>query len=125
MKNTQINKIILFTIGENPERCMPGKCAFTITICSSDDGIQLHIKEMHWQIQNCNIVRDDHPPNVYGCHQIVYRKQLETLVQVVRIYSLDIGMEFGKEKCAILIMICGKRKSKRIRRLGRKETCKY
>ena len=32
-------------------------------------------------------------------------KELETLKQVVRIYSQDIGMTFGKEKCAILIII--------------------
>ena len=31
-------------------------------------------------------------------------KALETLLQAVRIYSHDIGMESGKEKCAILIM---------------------
>ena len=29
-------------------------------------------------------------------------KELETLIHVVRIYSQDIGMEFGIEKCAIL-----------------------
>ena len=31
-------------------------------------------------------------------------KELETQIQTVRIYSQDIGMEFGKEKCAMLIM---------------------
>ena len=31
-------------------------------------------------------------------------KELETLIYTVRIYSQDIGMEFGIEKCAILIM---------------------
>ena len=31
-------------------------------------------------------------------------KDLETLIQTVRIYSQDIGMEFGTEKCAILVM---------------------
>ena len=35
-------------------------------------------------------------------------KELETLIQVVRIYSQDIGMEFGIEKCAMLIMKSGK-----------------
>ena len=28
----------------------------------------------------------------------------KTLIQTIRIYSLDIGMEFGIEKCAILIL---------------------
>ena len=31
-------------------------------------------------------------------------KELETLIQTVRIYSQDIGMEFGIEKCAMLVM---------------------
>ena len=32
------------------------------------------------------------------------RKRLETLIHAVRIYSQDIGMESGIEKCAILVM---------------------
>ena len=35
-------------------------------------------------------------------------KELQTLIQTIRIYSQDIGMEFGIEKCATLI-IRGKR----------------
>ena len=31
-------------------------------------------------------------------------KELETLTNVVRIYSQDIGMEFGIEKCAMLVI---------------------
>ena len=30
------------------------------------------------------------------------KKELETLIHVVRIYSQDIGMEFGSGKCAML-----------------------
>ena len=37
------------------------------------------------------------------------KKELETLIQAVRIYSQDIGMEFSIEKCAMLIMKSGKR----------------
>ena len=37
------------------------------------------------------------------------KKKLETLIQKIRIYSQDIGMEFGVEKCAKLIMRSGKR----------------
>ena len=29
-------------------------------------------------------------------------KVLESLIQTIRIYSQDVGMEFGKEKCAML-----------------------
>ena len=36
-------------------------------------------------------------------------KQLETLIHSVRIYSEEIGMEFGKEICAMLVMKSGKR----------------
>ena len=35
-------------------------------------------------------------------------KELETLIRAVRIYSQDIGMEFGIEKCAILVRKSGK-----------------
>ena len=36
-------------------------------------------------------------------------KELETLIHTVWIYSRDIGMEFGIEKCALLAMKSGKR----------------
>ena len=36
-------------------------------------------------------------------------KNLETLIHAVRIYSQDIGMEFDKERCAMLFMKSGKR----------------
>ena len=35
-------------------------------------------------------------------------KYLEILIQAVKIYSEDIGMEFDIEKCAMLIMKSGK-----------------
>ena len=61
-------------------------------------------------------------------------KELETLIHAVRIYSQDIGMEFGIEKCAILVMKSGKRhltdgielpKVDKIRTLAENETYKY
>ena len=36
-------------------------------------------------------------------------KELKTLIQTITIYSQDLGMEFGIEKCAMLIMRSGKR----------------
>ena len=36
-------------------------------------------------------------------------KQQETLIHTVRIYSQDIGMEFGIEKCTMLLMKSCKR----------------
>ena len=60
-------------------------------------------------------------------------KEFETLIQTVRIYSQDIGIEFGIEKCAMLVMKSGKwhmtgvKLSDQviIRTLGKKETYKY
>ena len=36
------------------------------------------------------------------------KKELETLIQTIRIYSQDREMEFGIEKCTMLIMRCRK-----------------
>ena len=61
-------------------------------------------------------------------------KQLETLIHAVRIYSRDIGMEFGIEKYAMHVMKSSKRhmtdgmelpNHDKIRTLGEKETYKY
>ena len=61
-------------------------------------------------------------------------KELETLMHAVRIYSLDIGMEFGIEKCAMHVMKSGKRhltdgmelpNQDKIRTLAENETYKY
>ena len=61
-------------------------------------------------------------------------KELKTLIHAVRIYSQDIGMEFGTEKCAMLVMKSGKRhltegmelpNEDKIRTLGENETYKY
>ena len=35
-------------------------------------------------------------------------KELDSLVQTIRVFSKDIGMEFGIEKCAILVREKGK-----------------
>ena len=61
-------------------------------------------------------------------------KELETLIHAVRIYSQDIGMEFGIEKCAMFVMKSGKRhmadrmelpNQDKIRTHGENETYKY
>ena len=36
-------------------------------------------------------------------------KELETLIHAVRIYSQDVGMEFGREKCGMLVIKSGKK----------------
>ena len=61
-------------------------------------------------------------------------KELETLIHAVRIYSQNIGMEFGLEKAALLVMKSGKRhmtdgmklpNQDKIRTFGEKEMYKY
>ena len=61
-------------------------------------------------------------------------KELETLIHTIRIYSQDIGMEFGIERCALLVMKSGKRhltdaielpNQDKIRTLAENETYKY
>ena len=61
-------------------------------------------------------------------------KELETLIDTVRIYSQGIGMKFGREKCAMLVMKSGKRhrtdemellNQDKIWTLGENETYKY
>ena len=61
-------------------------------------------------------------------------KELETVIHAVTIYCQDIGMEFGIEKCAMLVMKSGKRhltdgmellNQDKIRMLGENETYKY
>ena len=61
-------------------------------------------------------------------------KELETLIHTIRIYSQDIGMEFGIEKCVLLVMKSGKRhltdgielpNQDKIRTLAENETYKY
>ena len=65
---------------------------------------------------------------------VKYKKELETLIHAVRIYSQDIGMEFGIEKCDMLVVKSGKRhltnrmelpNQDKIRMLREKETYKY
>ena len=42
------------------------------------------------------------------CIRVSNEKEVETQIHTVRIYSRDIGMEFGIEKCVMLVMKSGK-----------------
>ena len=48
---------------------------------------------------------------VHGRHKAIYKnwKRMATLIQTIRIYSLETGMEFGIEKYALLMKKSGKR----------------
>ena len=74
--------------------------------------------------------------NVHGWHETIPKKwkKMETLIYVVRIYIQGIGMEFGIEKCAMLVMKSGKQQlpdkmklpnQDKIRTLTENETYKY
>ena len=86
---------------------------------------------MNTKFINCKKIS----PTIHGQHETdKNEKELESLIQAVRIYSDDRGIEFGIEKCAILIMLSRKRQmterielpnQEKIRMLGEKETCKY
>ena len=61
-------------------------------------------------------------------------KEPETLIETIRIYSQDLGMEFFIKKCSLIKLKNGKRESteeiellnqERIRTLGEKENHKY
>ena len=61
-------------------------------------------------------------------------KELETLIQAVRIYSQDIRIEFGIEKCSMVVMKSSKRhltdgmklpNHDKIKMLGEKKMFKY
>ena len=61
-------------------------------------------------------------------------KEVEILIHALRIYSRNIGIEFGNEKCAMLVMKSGKwhltdgielPNQDKVRMLGEKETYKY
>ena len=62
------------------------------------------------------------------------KKKMEILIHTVRIYSRDIGMGFGIEKCTILVMKSGKGQltdgmelpnKDKIKMLAENETYKY
>ena len=52
------------------------------------------------------------------------KKSLKSLIQTVRVFNNDIGMEFGVEKCAVLAMKKGKMASTDGIRLPNKTTMK-
>ena len=51
------------------------------------------------------------------------KKELETLIQEVIIYSEHIRMEFGIEKCPVLIMKSGNRQMTERKELPNKQKC--
>ena len=107
---------LLFVIAMMPLNHILKKCTAGYKLSKSQENIN-HLMHMdHIKIMSKN------------------EKELETLKKTVRIYSQNIGMEFGIEKCTMLVMKSGKRHMTKgvelpnqvvIRTLGEKETYKY
>ena len=81
---------------KDPKMDFPRRCTIALTIHNSHDATEPHTQKMHCRIQTQQIFLKN-------------EKELETLIHAVRIYSQDIGMEFGIEKCAMFVMKSGKR----------------
>ena len=71
------------------------KCTAGYKLSRSQEKIT-HLMQVHDIKQNCKKKKKK-------------KKELETRIHAVRIYSRDIEMEFGIEKCAMLVMKSGKR----------------
>ena len=135
-KTMETRRVELTTEGKSlPERHIPGRWTITITIFDSHDATQIHSQEMHCRIQ---LSESQEKINHLMYMDVIKlftkkEKELETLIQTVRIYRQDVGMEFGIEKCAMLVIKGGKRhdrrnrtaNSRKIRTHGEKETYRY
>ena len=95
-----------FSWGIYPERYIPGRSTFTITVCNNNDDI-FTICPGGYKFTKKN----NHLINIVDVKLFAKKKkkkksenESESLIQTIRIYSQDIGMGFGKEKCAMLIM---------------------
>ena len=73
-------------------------------MCNNDDASELHTDTMHGMIklhktlEKLNHLKYMDDIKLFAKHE----KELETLLQVMRIYIHDIGVECGAENCAIL-----------------------
>ena len=82
------------------ERDLPGWYTILITFYNSNDATESHTSEMHRWIHASWIAgKKKQPPHVHGTTSNIFKKwkRIETLIQTVRLYSENIGMEFGIE----------------------------
>ena len=123
--------------GEDPKRLIQVRCTITITL------LVIVMMTLNLILRKCttgyklNKSQENINHLMYMDSIKVFvknEKELETLIQIVRIYSKYIGIEFGIEKCATLVIKSGKRHMTEgaellnqviIKRLGEKESYKY
>ena len=77
---------LLFVIAMMPLNCIPRKYAGGYKFTKSQENMNMDDIKLFVKME----------------------KELETLIQTIRIYSRYIGLEFSIEKCAMLIMKSGK-----------------
>ena len=96
------------TWNKDPKMYFPRRCPI---IHNCHDVTQPHTQKMHSRIKlsraqgNINHLMYMDEIKIFAKNE----KELETLIHAVRIYSQDIRIEFGIEKCAMLVMKGGKR----------------
>ena len=59
---------------ENLEKYLPGRCAFTITICNSNKVAHLYTQEGHWGLQVYKIIRKNQSLYVHRENQVICTK---------------------------------------------------
>ena len=96
---------------KNQRANIPRKCTITITIHNCNDATQPHTlrKWIAGYKLSKSQEKINHLINMDDKQFVKNEKELETLTYAVRIYSQDIGMRFGIEKCAKLVMKSGKK----------------
>ena len=121
---------------KHPKRYFPRRCIVIPTIHNCHDPTKQHTQKC---TAGHNLNRSQQKINhlMYMDDIKLFtknEKELKTLIHTVRIYNQDIGVEFGIEKCALLVMKSGKRhmtdamelpNQDKMRTLAENETFKY
>ena len=100
---------------KNTKRHLPRRLLITTTICYRNNASQPYTQEnlmMDINLQEHKKKKINHlmymdDIKIFAKNQ----RELETLIQTIRKYTQDIGMKFGIEKCAMLVMKKGKKRN--------------
>ena len=136
-----MSKIIILII-KDPKGDFPRRCTVTPTIHNCHDATKPQTQKMHGRIKKNLVDRKERSTTQCTWMTLNYlqnmkKKNLRKRTgnpNTRRIYSQDIGMEFGIEKCALFVMKSDKRhltdgielqNQDKIRTLAENETYKY
>ena len=132
-KTMETCRVELFAGGKNPERIFQGVALSTLLFAITMITLNYILRKCTTSGYKLTKLQEKINHLMYMDDIKLFAKnerELETLIQTVRIYSQDIGMEFGIEKCTMLIMKIGKQhmregidqpNQEKIRILGEKE----